>query len=138
MGLIIFDEIHLLGQDRGHVLEVIVSKMNYIANKLENKIRTIGLSTAMANGSDVVNWFGVEKKHFYNFKPHVRHAPTTIYFRDFVEKNYCPRMVTMNNPAYIAIKQHSDEKPVLVKNFFFFLVLFENFRFLFPPKDKSD
>ena len=28
LGLIIFDEIHLLGQDRGAVIEVIVSRMN--------------------------------------------------------------------------------------------------------------
>ena len=118
VGLIVFDEIHLLGQDRGPVLEVIVSRMNYIARKLENKIRMIGLSTAMANGSDVANWFGVKKNHFYNFKPHVRPVPTTIYFQGFAERHYCPRMATMNKPAYIAIKQHSDEKPVLVNILF--------------------
>jgi activating signal cointegrator complex subunit 3 len=116
VGLIIFDEIHLLGQDRGPVLEVIVSRMNYIARKLENPIRMIGLSTAMANGSDVANWFGVKRNHFYNFKPHVRPVPTTIFFQGFPERHYCPRMATMNKPAYIAIKQHSDNKPVLVKN----------------------
>ena len=42
--------------------------MNYIAQKNENKIRMIGLSTAMANGSDIANWFGVEKHCFFNFK----------------------------------------------------------------------
>lgn len=58
--LIIFDEIHLLGQDRGLVLEVIVSRMNLIASKTGSKVRMIGLSTAMANGSDVGDWFGVK------------------------------------------------------------------------------
>jgi activating signal cointegrator complex subunit 3 len=28
----------------------------------------LGLSTAMANGSDIANWFGVEKHCFFNFK----------------------------------------------------------------------
>jgi len=38
----------LLGQERGAVLEVIVSRMNK-----EKKVRMVGLSTAMANGTDV-------------------------------------------------------------------------------------
>jgi len=33
--------------------------MNYISSKTKSKIRMLGLSTAMANGSDVANWFGV-------------------------------------------------------------------------------
>lgn len=114
VGLIIFDEIHLLGQDRGPVIEVIVSRMNYIADKLTNKIRMIGLSTAMANGSDVANWFGVPPYFFFNFKPHLRPVPITIYFSGFPEKHYCPRMATMNKPAYNAIKSYSDGKPVLI------------------------
>ena len=32
VGLVIIDEIHLLGQDRGPVLEVIVSRMRFIAS----------------------------------------------------------------------------------------------------------
>ena len=60
VGLLILDEIHLLGQERGPVIEVIVSRMNYIATKTDNSIRMIGLSTAMANGLDVANWFGTE------------------------------------------------------------------------------
>jgi len=31
VGLVILDEIHLLGQDRGPVIEIIVTRMNYIA-----------------------------------------------------------------------------------------------------------
>ena len=108
VGLMIFDEIHLLGQDRGPVIEVIVSRMNYIADKLTNKIRMVGLSTAMANGSDVANWFGVPPYFFFNFKPHLRPVPITIHFSGFPEKHYCPRMATMNKPAYNAIKSYSD------------------------------
>lgn len=83
MKLVIFDEIHLLGQDRGPVLEVIVSRMNLIASKTGNKVRMIGLSTAMANGVDVAEWFGVPRHFFFNFRPHVRPVPITIYFDGF-------------------------------------------------------
>jgi len=35
-------------------------------------------------------------------------------FESFSEKAYCPRMASMNKPAYNAIKQHSEKKPVLI------------------------
>src|SRR6201992_2511473 len=46
---VIIDEIHLLGGDRGPILEVIVSRMNYIGSQLDRKVRIVGLSTALAN-----------------------------------------------------------------------------------------
>lgn len=112
--LLIFDEIHLLGTDRGPVLEVIVSRMNLIASRTGKKCRMVGLSTAMANGQDVAEWFGVPKFYFFNFRPHIRPVPTTIYFDGFSEKAYCPRMQTMNKPAYNSIKKFSDGKPVII------------------------
>jgi activating signal cointegrator complex subunit 3 len=113
-GLLIFDEIHLLGQDRGPVLEVIVSKMNLIGSRTGKKARMVGLSTAMANGNDVGDWFGVKEYCFYNFKPAVRPVPVTIHFNGFPERAYCPRMATINKPAFQDIKRYSEGRPVIV------------------------
>lgn len=74
--------------------------MNLISEKKGFKTRMVGLSTAMANGSDVAQWFGVKKNRFYNFKPSCRPVPVTIHFNGFSEKAYCPRMATMNKPAF--------------------------------------
>jgi hypothetical protein len=41
VGLVIIDEIHLLGEDRGPILEVIVSRMRYIATKTGQAVRPI-------------------------------------------------------------------------------------------------
>lgn len=60
VGLIIIDEIHLLGEDRGPVLEVIVSRTNFIANQTGKKPRIIGLSTAIANAGNLGNWLGIK------------------------------------------------------------------------------
>lgn len=120
VSLIIFDEIHLLGQDRGAVIEVIVSRMNYISKQVSKKIRMIGLSTAMANGADVANWFGVPKHFMFNFKPNVRPVPVEIHFKGFSEKNYCPRMNSMNKPAYNDIKKFAFNAPVMVNFFLIF------------------
>ena len=114
MGLIVIDEIHLLGQDRGPVLEVIVSRMRYISNQLDRNIRVIGLSTALANANDVANWLGIEGVGVYNFKPSVRPVPVKVFIDGFSERAYCPRMATMNKPAFHAIQNHSPSNPVLI------------------------
>ncbi|GAU12731.1 hypothetical protein TSUD_122230 [Trifolium subterraneum] len=110
VGLIILDEIHLLGADRGPILEVIVSRMRYISSQTERAVRFVGLSTALANAGDLADWLGVEEIGLFNFKPSVRPVPLEGY----PGKYYCPRMNSMNKPAYAAICTHSPAKPVLI------------------------
>jgi activating signal cointegrator complex subunit 3 len=61
VALIIIDEIHLLGEDRGPVLEVIVSRTNFIASHTSKTLRIVGLSTALANAVDLGNWLGIKQ-----------------------------------------------------------------------------
>lgn len=110
----IIDEIHLLGQDRGPVLEVIVSRMRFMSTSINSNIRIIGLSTALANAQDLASWLGISPLGFFNFKPSVRPVPLQVHVDGFPEKLYCPRMATMNRPAYNAIKTFSPNKPVLI------------------------
>jgi activating signal cointegrator complex subunit 3 len=114
VGLVIIDEIHLLGQDRGPVLEVIVSRMRYITAHTESRIRVVGLSTALANAHDLADWLGIEGDGLFNFPPSVRPVPLTVHISGFPGKHYCPRMATMNKPTYAAITTYSPDKPVLV------------------------
>lgn len=114
VGLVIFDEVHLLGEDRGPVLEVIVSRMRYIASKTGRSIRFQGLSTALANARDLATWLGVEDVGLYNFRPSVRPIPMETHVKGFPGQAYCPRMATMNKPAFAAISTYSPDKPVLV------------------------
>jgi replicative superfamily II helicase len=93
--LVIIDEIHLLGGLRGPVLEVIVSRMNYIATKMNKKVRIVGLSTALANAGDLAHWLGINKVGLYNFRHSVRPVTLDIYIEGFPGKHYCPRMATM-------------------------------------------
>lgn len=111
--LVIIDEIHLLGQDRGPTLEVIVSRMNYMSQRTGKKVRIVGLSTALANARDVADWMSIGDIGLFNFRPSVRPVPLEVHISGFSGKHYCPRMATMNKPAYAAIKSHSPEKPVI-------------------------
>ncbi|XP_078037665.1 activating signal cointegrator 1 complex subunit obelus [Augochlora pura] len=114
VALIIIDEIHLLGEDRGPVLEVIVSRTNFISSHTTQKLRIVGLSTALANAVDLANWLGIQQMGMYNFHPSVRPVPLEIHINGFPGKHYCPRMATMNRPAFQAIMQHSPSSPALV------------------------
>ncbi|GAB0096726.1 activating signal cointegrator 1 complex subunit 3 [Sergentomyia squamirostris] len=114
VALIVIDEIHLLGEDRGPVLEVIVSRTNFISNHTERNLRIIGLSTALANAKDLANWLGIQQMGLYNFKPSVRPVPLTVHISGYPGKHYCPRMATMNRPTYQAIRQYSPCTPALV------------------------
>lgn len=111
---VIMDEIHLLGGDRGPILEVIVSRMRYIASQRNVMIRFVGLSTALANARDLADWLGIENVGLYNFKPSVRPVPLECHIAGYPGKHYCPRMQTMNRPAFLAIMEHSRAKPALV------------------------
>ena len=117
--LVIIDEIHLLGGDRGPILEIIVSRMNYIASQSQSgSIRLVGMSTACANATDLANWLGVKpgnNQGLFNFRHSVRPVPLEIYIDGFPEqRGFCPLMQSMNRPTFLAIKSHSPEKPVIV------------------------
>ncbi|XP_055848927.1 activating signal cointegrator 1 complex subunit 3 [Episyrphus balteatus] len=112
--LIVIDEIHLLGEDRGPVIEVIVSRTNFITSNTKKAIRIIGLSTALANAQDLAGWLGIQKTGLYNFKPSVRPVPLSVHINGFSGKHYCPRMATMNRPAYQAIRTYSPSTPAII------------------------
>eukprot|EP00049_Salpingoeca_infusionum_P026339 m.25168 g.25168 ORF g.25168 m.25168 type:complete len:2051 (-) comp8684_c0_seq1:141-6293(-) len=112
--LVVIDEIHLLGGDRGPILEVIVSRTNFISAHTSHKVRVVGLSTALSNAHDLANWLGITRAGLFNFKPSVRPVPLTKHIQGFPGKHYCPRMATMNKPAYAAIRTHSPTKPALI------------------------
>ncbi|KAL8728195.1 MAG: hypothetical protein Q9181_005432 [Wetmoreana brouardii] len=114
VSLVVIDEIHLLGGDRGPILEIIVSRMNYIASQLKGSVRLVGMSTACANAMDLGNWLGV-KEGLFNFRHSVRPVPLEIFIDGFPEqRGFCPLMQSMNRPTFLAIKTHSPDKPVIV------------------------
>lgn len=115
VSLVIMDEIHLLASDRGPILEMIVSRMNYISTQTSKPIRLLGMSTAVSNAFDMASWLGVKENGLYNFPSSVRPVPLKMYIDGFPDNlAFCPLMKTMNKPAFMAIKQHSPDKPVLI------------------------
>lgn len=58
--------------------------------------------------------FVLRGQGLFNFKPSVRPVPLEVHIQGYPNKLYCPRMATMNKPAYAAIQTYSPIKPVLV------------------------
>ncbi|CCF57836.1 hypothetical protein KAFR_0D01890 [Kazachstania africana CBS 2517] len=115
VSLVIMDEIHLLASDRGPILEMIVSRMNHISSQTAQPVRLLGMSTAVSNAHDMAGWLGVKNNGLYNFSSSVRPVPLKMYIDGFPDNlAFCPLMKTMNKPAFMAIKQHSPDKPALI------------------------
>ena len=136
--LLVMDEVHLVGEERGAVLEAIVSRTRYISRLLQEQdsslsskngesptsefVRLVGLSTPLENPLDLADWIGIDTKShsmksgrgMYNFRSSVRPVPTRVHVQGFTGKHYCPRMATMNKPCYAAIKDYSPDKPALI------------------------
>uniref|UniRef100_A0A8C4HEY4 Activating signal cointegrator 1 complex subunit 3 n=1 Tax=Dicentrarchus labrax TaxID=13489 RepID=A0A8C4HEY4_DICLA len=114
VAILIIDEIHLLGEDRGPVLEVLVSRTNFISSHTSKSVRVVGLSTALANARDLADWLGIGQVGLFNFRPSVRPVPLEVHIHGFPGQHYCPRMASMNKPTFQAIRSHSPAKPVLI------------------------
>jgi replicative superfamily II helicase len=127
VGLVVFDELHLVGRDRGHVLEAIVSRLTLMAAAASTEtglappavlpggaavgsasgIRVLGLTTACANIGDLAGWLGCPPHATFNFSPALRPVPIEKHIQGFPGLAYCPRMAVMNKPAFQAIKRHA-------------------------------
>ncbi|XVE52318.1 hypothetical protein DITRI_Ditri02bG0113300 [Diplodiscus trichospermus] len=115
VSLFIVDELHLIGGQGGPVLEVIVSRMRYIASQVEKKIRIVALSTSLANAKDLGEWIGATSHGLFNFPPGVRPVPLEIHIQGVDIANFEARMQAMTKPTYTSIVQHAKSgKPAIV------------------------
>ncbi|CAI2188404.1 508_t:CDS:2, partial [Funneliformis geosporum] len=112
ISLVIIDEIHLLSGDRGPILEVFLSRMNYISSQNENKVHIIGLLTALANAQDLADWLCIIRVDCSILV--IQYVLLDINIKGFSERHYYPRMATMNKLTFINIMRYSLIKPVIV------------------------
>ncbi|XP_011044153.1 PREDICTED: U5 small nuclear ribonucleoprotein 200 kDa helicase-like [Populus euphratica] len=115
VSLFIIDELHLIGGQGGPVLEVIVSRMRYIASQIENKIRIVALSSSLANAKDLGEWIGATSHGLFNFPPGVRPVPLEIHIQGVDIANFEARMQAMTKRTYTYIVKHAKNgKPAIV------------------------
>ena len=103
ISLLIVDELHMIGGQKGPTLETIVARTRIMEAHFKRKIRVIGLSSPVVNAKDLGNWMGAKKSRLFAFGMSVRQIPLKLSCIAFQENNFAARMVSMSKPAYNAI-----------------------------------
>lgn len=111
LALLVVDQLHAISGKKGATLEVIVSRMRYIAAQTKQPIRLLALCSSMANVDDVGSWLGCStdktKQTLFNFHPSVRPIPLEIFIRGFSEHHFGTRMLEMSKLLYGIITRHA-------------------------------
>ncbi|KAJ1925898.1 Pre-mRNA splicing [Tieghemiomyces parasiticus] len=109
VGLVLADDLHMIGSASGPTYEVVVSRMRFMAAQLQNGLRLVGLATSLANARDVGDWLGVaDSAAFFNFNPLVRPVPLEISIQSFKVPHFPSLMLAMARPAYLAAGEAAD------------------------------
>ncbi|KAI1488164.1 Sec63 Brl domain-containing protein [Biscogniauxia mediterranea] len=105
--LIIIDEIHLLHDDRGPVIESIVSRTIRKAEQTGDPVRLIGLSATLPNYRDVASFLRVDPaKGLFHFDGSFRPCPLRQEFIGVTDKKAIKQLKTMNDITYNKVLEH--------------------------------
>lgn len=125
IGLYVIDELHTLGGVGGPDLEIVITRIRYIAQQLKMHkaetddadspdTRIIGLATSLANAKDVGAWIGATPSTMYNFHPNVRPVPLEIIMQGFDHNQFKERILSMTKTLLYSVNTHAEDKPVLL------------------------
>ncbi|KAE8618810.1 hypothetical protein XENTR_v10009514 [Xenopus tropicalis] len=113
--LIILDEVHLLHDDRGPVLESLVARAIRNIEMTQEDVRLIGLSATLPNYEDVATFLRVDPaKGLFYFDNSFRPVPLEQTYVGITEKKAIKRFQIMNEIVYEKIMEHAGKNQVLV------------------------
>ncbi|KAJ0019478.1 hypothetical protein NQD34_007047 [Periophthalmus magnuspinnatus] len=106
--LIIIDEIHLLHDDRGPVLESLIARTIRNVELTQEDVRLIGLSATLPNYEDVATCLRVDPaKGLFYFDNSFRPVPLEQTYVGITEKKAIKRFQIMNEIVYEKIMEHA-------------------------------
>ena len=91
--LLLLDEVHFLGEDRGPVLETVVVRMRLVSEvhaarleaqaqpqpQLHQRVRIVALSATLPNLGDIGDWLQCDAQHCHYFDDGFRPVPLTLH-----------------------------------------------------------
>ena len=107
--LIIIDEIHLLHDKRGPVIESIVARTLWSKYTLSVP-RIVGLSATLPNFADVQKFLRVPEEGLFNFDSSYRPCPLSQQFCGIKEKNSLKRLAAMNEACFDKVLESLEGK----------------------------
>lgn len=98
--LIIIDEIHLLHDERGPVLEAVIARTNRYIEESQQMVRLVGLSATLPNYEDVAMLLRVDDSGIFHFGGAHRPVPLELTFLGVDSKKAVQRFRVMNEICY--------------------------------------
>jgi hypothetical protein len=83
IGLLIADELQLIGGDVGSTYEAIVSRTRYVSQQTGTPTRIVACSVSLANARDLGDWIGAASQNVFNFSPSARPLPLEVHLQSF-------------------------------------------------------
>ncbi|SPO28683.1 probable ATP dependent RNA helicase [Ustilago trichophora] len=113
--LLIVDEIHLLHDDRGPVLEAIISRTIRRMEQMNDPVRLVGLSATLPNYQDVATFLRVNPKSgLFYFESNYRPCPLKQEYVGITEKKAIKRLLVMNEVTYEKTLDQAGKNQVLI------------------------
>lgn len=113
--LLIVDEIHLLHDERGPVLEAIISRTIRRMEQTNDYVRLVGLSATLPNYQDVATFLRVDPvKGLFYFDASSRPCPLQQQFIGVTEKKAIKRYQVMNEVCYEKVLDQAGKNQTLV------------------------
>ncbi|CAF1042145.1 unnamed protein product [Adineta steineri] len=112
--LIIIDEIHLLHDDRGPVLEAIVARTKRWIEITRDNVRLVALSATLPNYEDIAEFLNVRSNGLFYFDNSYRSVPLEQEYIGITEKKLIKRLKIMNNLLYEKVIERAGKHQVLI------------------------
>ncbi|THH20310.1 hypothetical protein EW146_g1011 [Bondarzewia mesenterica] len=114
IGLLIADEVQLVGGEVGPTYEVVISRTRYVSAQTEIKTRIVACGVSLANARDLGEWMGAPSHAIFNFPPSARPLDMDIHLQSFTIPHFPSLMIAMSKPAYLSIVEYAPTKPVII------------------------
>lgn len=118
--LIIIDEVHLLHDERGPVLEALVARTLRTVEQTQEEVRLVGLSATLPNTEDVADFLRVDRDPeskdcgLFHFDNSFRPVPLEQQYIGVTEKKALKRFQVMNDIVYEKTMEHAGRNQILV------------------------
>lgn len=114
IGLLIADELQLIGGDVGSTYEVIVSRTRYVSQQTGKPTRIVACSVSLANARDLGDWIGASSQNVFNFSPSARPLPLEVHLQSFNVPHFPSLMLAMAKPAYLSMVENAKGRPTII------------------------
>ncbi len=113
--LVIIDEIHLLHDQRGPVIEALVARILRTVEQRAESVRIVGLSATLPNYVDVASFIRVKADSgLFHFDQAFRPVPLEQQYIGVTEKKPVRRMLLMNEILYDKVSERAGKHQMIV------------------------